>query len=36
MSVNFNLISAELTDENHAAIINNVKGIEALLPFAIT
>lgn len=36
MSVNFNLISAELTDENHAAIINGVKGIEALIPFAVT
>jgi hypothetical protein len=36
MSVNYNLISAELSAEDQAAIINSVKGIEALLPFAIT
>ncbi|MCP5103981.1 MAG: hypothetical protein GY950_11410 [bacterium] len=36
MSVNFNLISAVLSEEDHGTIITNVKGIESLLPFAIT
>lgn len=36
MSVNFNLISAELAEVDHTSIIDSVKGIEALLPFALT
>ncbi len=36
MSVNFNLISAELAEADHTSIIDSVKGIEALLPFALT
>jgi len=36
MSVNFNLISAVLAEADHTSIIDSVKGIEALLPFALT
>ncbi len=36
MSVNFNLISAVLTDEDHELNISSVKDIEARLPFALT
>jgi hypothetical protein len=36
MSANFNLISAELPEADHTTIIDNVKAIEALLPFALT
>lgn len=36
MSVNFNLISTRFTDEDHNTLITSVKGIEALIPFAIT
>ncbi|UCH96219.1 MAG: hypothetical protein JSV88_05005 [Candidatus Aminicenantes bacterium] len=36
MSVNFNLVSASLSDEDHASIINSIKSIESLIPFAVT
>lgn len=36
MSVNFNLVSATLSDEDHGSIINSIKVIESLIPFAIT
>ena len=36
MSVNFNLVSATLSDEDHGSIINSIKAIESLIPFAVT
>jgi len=36
MSVNFNLISASLSDEDHGSIIESIKSIEAKLPFTVT
>jgi hypothetical protein len=36
MSVNFNLISTSLDDATHASIIDNVKTLEGMIPFAIT
>ena len=36
MSVNFNLISNVFTDEEHNTLITGVKGIESLIPFAVT
>lgn len=36
MNVNFNLISTNLTPEEHTAAVDAVKAVEALLPFAVT
>jgi len=36
MSVNFNVISEPLSDEDHGSIIESIKEIEAKLPFAVT
>ncbi len=36
MNVNFNLISATLAPEDQGTVIDNIKSIEALLPFAVT
>jgi hypothetical protein len=36
MSVNFNLISASLSDEDRESVINSIKAIESMIPFAVT
>jgi hypothetical protein len=36
MLINFNTISAELSEEDHTSIINSIKAVEGMLPFAIT